>query len=70
MAFGVITALDVLGVGRVTNRIFDAVLATAGVAIAVSFAIAFGIGGIDTAKRWWERYLTPRSRTDGGEGMQ
>lgn len=60
IAFGVITALDVLGVGRVTNRIFDAVLATAGVAIAVSFAIAFGVGGIETAKKWWSRYATPK----------
>ena len=59
IAFGVITALDVLGVGRVTNRIFDALLATAGLTIAATLAIAFGVGGIDTAKRWWRR-LAPK----------
>jgi hypothetical protein len=63
VAFGVITALDVLGVGRITNRIFDAILATAGVAIAVSIAIAFGVGGIDTAKKWWSRYLAPKDKS-------
>jgi hypothetical protein len=26
----------------------------------VTFAVAFGIGGIDTAKKWWARYLAPR----------
>lgn len=61
VAFGVITALDVLGVGRVTNRIFDAVLATAGIAIAATIAVAFGIGGIDTARRWWNRFLAPKN---------
>ena len=30
-------------------------------AIGVAFAIAFGIGGIDTAKKWWAKYLAPRS---------
>ena len=65
VVFGVITALDVLGIGRVTNRIFDAVLATTGLAIAASVAIAFGVGGIDTAKRWWNRYLAPKSQHGG-----
>ena len=65
VAFGVITALDVLGVGRVTNRIFDAVLATAGLAIAASAAVAFGVGGIDTAKKWWSRYLSPKTEHGG-----
>ena len=24
------------------------------------FAVAFGIGGVDTAKKWWAKYLSPR----------
>ncbi len=26
----------------------------------VGFAIAFGVGGIDTAKKWWAKYLAPK----------
>ena len=29
-------------------------------AVGIAFAVAFGIGGIDTAKRWWGKYLAPR----------
>ena len=65
VGFGVITALDVLGVGRVTNRILDALLATAGLTIAATLAIAFGVGGIDTAKRWWHKLASPKSEAGG-----
>lgn len=53
--FGVITALDVLGVGEVTTRIYEFTLG----ALAVAFAVSFGVGGIDTAKKWWAKYLSP-----------
>ncbi len=65
IVFGVLFALDIL---EITFAEDIAKILTA--ALGIAFAVAFGIGGIDTAKRWWERYLTPRSRTDGGEGMQ
>lgn len=54
--FGVITALDLLGIGIVTNTVLTAVLGTVGLAL----AIAFGVGGIDAAKLWWARYGSPK----------
>ncbi len=53
--FGIATALNVLDIGTVTNRMIEFGLG----AVAVAFAIAFGIGGIDTAKKWWEAKLAP-----------
>jgi hypothetical protein len=34
-------------------------------AIGIAFAIAFGVGGIDTAKKWWAKYLAPKSPSGG-----
>lgn len=62
LLFGVITALDLLDVGVVTNSVLAAVLGGLGIA----FAIAFGIGGIDTAKQWWAKYAAPRSGSSTG----
>lgn len=56
VVFGVLTALDILGIGAITTRIYEFAFG----AIAVAAAIAFGVGGIDTAKLWWAKYLTPR----------
>lgn len=53
--FGLLTALDYLGIGAITNTLFTVVSGAAGLVI----AIAFGVGGIDTAKRWWEKYAGP-----------
>ncbi|HKZ29055.1 MAG TPA: hypothetical protein VJ482_05380 [Acidimicrobiia bacterium] len=53
--FGALTSLEVLGVGRVSTRIFEFTFG----AFAVAFAIAFGVGGIETARKWWGKYLTP-----------
>lgn len=47
---GVLAALDLLEI-RFAEDIVKIVTAAAGVA----FAVAFGIGGIDTAKQWWGR---------------
>ncbi|MDR9451571.1 MAG: hypothetical protein RI637_10180 [Acidimicrobiia bacterium] len=55
--FGALTALDILGVGRVSTRIFEFTFG----AFAVAFAVAFGVGGIEAARKWWGKYLTPRN---------
>jgi hypothetical protein len=55
IVFGVLFALDLLKVTFATN-ITMILTAAAGVA----FAIAFGVGGIDTAREWWEKYLSPK----------
>lgn len=53
--FGVLFALDLLGITFASDitKIFTA-------ALGIAFAIAFGVGGIDTAKKWWAKYLAPR----------
>ncbi len=56
IAFGIIAALNTLNVGEeIVNTLFTVIVAAAGLA----FAVAFGVGGIDTAKLWW-RKLAPR----------
>lgn len=52
---GALAALDLLEI-RFAEDIIKITTATVGIA----FAVAFGVGGIDTAKRWWGRYLAPR----------
>jgi hypothetical protein len=52
---GVLAALDLLEI-RFAEDIVKIFAAAAGIAVAV----AFGVGGIDTAKQWWNRYLAPR----------
>lgn len=54
--FGALTALEVLGIGRVSTRVFEFTFGAA----AVAFAVAFGVGGIETARKWWGKYLAPR----------
>lgn len=55
--FGFATALNVLEVGTISNRVIEFALG----ALAVAFAISFGVGGIDTAKQWWSTKLAPKS---------
>lgn len=52
---GVLAALDLLEI-TFAEDIVKIVTAAAGIA----FAVAFGVGGIDTAKQWW-RKLAPKS---------
>ena len=52
--FGVLFALDLLEVAFAED-ITKILIAAAGIA----FAIAFGVGGIDTAKKWWAKYGSP-----------
>ena len=54
---GVLAALDLLEITFAENVVL---IVTA--ALGVAFAVAFGIGGIDTAKQWWSRYRAPRER--------
>ncbi len=53
--FGVLFALDFLDI---TFAADITKIATASVGVA--FAIAFGVGGIDTGKLWWRKYLSPK----------
>ncbi len=53
--FGLVTAMEMLRVGFFVNALTTAIFGGIGIA----FAIAFGIGGIDTAKQWWAKYLSP-----------
>lgn len=53
--FGVLFALDLLEI-TFAEDITKIVAAAAGIA----FAVAFGVGGIDTAKKWWAKYLAPK----------
>ncbi|MCJ7781157.1 MAG: hypothetical protein MUQ27_10060 [Acidimicrobiia bacterium] len=55
IVFGVLFALDILEVTFAAD-ITKILTASAGVA----FAIAFGVGGIDTGKKWWDKYLSPK----------
>ncbi len=52
---GVLAALDLLDI-RFAEDVVKILVAAAGIA----FAVAFGVGGIDTAKQWWHKYLSPR----------
>jgi hypothetical protein len=52
---GVLAALDLLEITFAENVIL---ITTA--ALGVTFAVAFGIGGVDTARKWWNKYFAPR----------
>jgi hypothetical protein len=62
--FGVIVALNFLGIGGLSFLGIGAAIKEAlsfiGMAVAFAFAIAFGVGGIDTAKLWWAKHLAPK----------
>ncbi len=57
VVFGVLFAFDILDIDFAEDIVKILVAAAA-----IAGAIAFGVGGIDAAKRWWARYGTP----DGG----
>lgn len=52
---GALAALDLLDI-----RFAEDIVKIFSAALGVAFAVAFGVGGIDTAKQWWSRHLTPR----------
>lgn len=55
IVFGALFALDLLEI-TFAEDVTKIITAAAGIA----FAIAFGVGGIDTAKKWWAKYLAPK----------
>ena len=57
---GGLAALDLLEI-----TFAEDIVKIATAAVGIAFAVAFGIGGIDTAKRWWGRYLAPRDNPSG-----
>ena len=54
LVLGVVFALDIVNISF-AEEVLQIVIA----AFAVAFAVAFGVGGIDTAKLWWRKYATP-----------
>jgi hypothetical protein len=60
LVVGVLAALDTLNFApSVTAKIENTLLQYLPLSVLVAATIAFGIGGIDTAKQWW-RKLSPR----------
>lgn len=59
--FGILFAMDLLEI-TFAEDITKILVSLAGLA----FAIAFGVGGIDTAKKWWEKYLSPEKPDSRG----
>lgn len=55
IVFGVLFALDILDIDFAEDIVKIVVAAAA-----IAGAIAFGVGGIDAAKKWWARYGTPK----------
>jgi hypothetical protein len=62
--FGLVTAMEILRIGFFVNALTTAIFGGIGVA----FAIAFGVGGIDTARKWWDKYLSPSDSGSGHDG--
>ena len=58
--FGLLFALDLLEI-TFAEDVVKIIVA----AIGVSLAVAFGVGGIDTAKLWWKKYASPGSGSGG-----
>lgn len=54
---GALAALDLLEI-----RFAEDIVKIIAAALGIAFAVAFGVGGIDTAKQWWARYLAPRNQ--------
>jgi len=54
IGFGALAALNTLNIAEeIVNTLFMGVVGTVG----VTLAVAFGVGGIPTARKWWERIL-------------
>jgi len=57
IGFGALAALNTLNLAEeIVNTLFIAVVGTIG----VTLAIAFGVGGIPGARKWWNRILPDR----------
>lgn len=57
LAFGIIAAFETLDLAPVlVTTVVTSFFGALGVAVGVALAIAFGIGGIETARKWWEKF--------------
>ena len=63
IVFGLLFAMDIVNIGFAAELIMI-ILASGTVAL----AIAFGVGGIDAAKKWWAKYGTPSDSGGSGGG--
>jgi hypothetical protein len=63
--FGVLFAMELMNISFAEDVVKILLGATA-----VALAISFGVGGIDTAKKWWEKYASPRGGSSGPSGPQ
>jgi len=59
--FGVLFALDLLNITFAAD-----ITKIATFALGATFAIAFGVGGIDACKAWWAKYGTPKDKAGSG----
>ena len=60
LVVGFLAAMDVLNFAPdVMSNIQNTLLQYLPLSVLVAFAVAFGVGGIDTARKWWATYLDP-----------
>lgn len=58
IVFGLLFALELIRIEFAEDIVKILVIA-----LGAAFAIAFGVGGIDTGKKWWARYGTPKEKS-------
>jgi len=62
IVIGFLAALDTLNFApEVMGRLQQTLLQYVPLSVLVAATVSFGVGGIDVAKRWWEKYLTPKN---------
>jgi len=61
IVFGVLFALDLLNITFAAD-----ITKIATFALGATFAIAFGVGGIDAGKAWWAKYGSPKDKAGSG----
>lgn len=60
LVVGFLAAMDVLNFApAVMDNIQNTLLQYLPLSVLVAFAVAFGVGGIETARKWWAQYLDP-----------
>ncbi|GIU91866.1 MAG: hypothetical protein KatS3mg011_0772 [Acidimicrobiia bacterium] len=64
LVVGILAALDTLNFApSVTSKIENTLLQFLPLSALVALAIAFGVGGIDTARKWWAKLAPPEDST-------
>jgi small-conductance mechanosensitive channel len=57
LGFGIVAAFETLDLAPVlVTTVVTSFFGALGVAVGVALAIAFGVGGIETARKWWEKF--------------